>query len=571
MIYTTPLIAFITHSGHDTSLITNQKPTVNKAFQAYILRNTSIVLTHTSREPLLTLEFNFLDFKQMIKSLGQNTVLPTTSVNHQLFIFHEGTFEFVRIDAHNLVQVINNTDVFTLFQAFNKVYLKENKIFEEVQHFSQQLFQQKLTEFPEKENIPERLTHKPPITNSDKGELHTHKSKRSFFDIFSPFSLSDTVHTSNKNWEITNQNFRKSFTQEKNLAHRQTEIVKNQNKGSKTNIKQQRQLLYLDVKAYTTNMFNEVLRALKVIFDQIQLDYSLQVTFDVINKNIFCKNQLCYSKPSFSVQDPFVIIHLLQFTKTLYKSHLVTCNILEKNYTSRFHGQIGVLKDGIYHFKNDLPSLTHQQLISPQNTDQNIRPIRLTDLIYNNVFLIYSGNLISVNCLKPDYVTIDNEKHRCSNQYLKFLPLPNQILYHEQHIFSRHTHHLYNENFMDRKFGTDNLIADISDFDHSNTTIGDIQLLWNRVLQMGPVHYALFGTGFVAFSLCTLICCACCIFYCPTQLAKICCSTCCRTRLTQRGMQNDRARKTKDDNQKQCNLQLLTRDGKAAQTGDPQT
>ena len=59
MIYTTPLIAFITHSGHDTSLITNQKPTVNQAFQAYILRNTSIVLTHTSREPLLTLEFNF--------------------------------------------------------------------------------------------------------------------------------------------------------------------------------------------------------------------------------------------------------------------------------------------------------------------------------------------------------------------------------------------------------------------------------------------------------------------------------------------------------------------------------
>ena len=233
MIYTTPLIAFITHSGHDTSLITNQEPTVNQAFQAYILRNTSIVLTHTSQEPLLTLEFNFLDFKQMITSLGQNTVLPKTSGNHQLFIFHEGTFEFVRIDAHNLVQVVNNTDVFTLFQAFNKIYSKEKKIFEEVQHFSKQLFQQKLTEFPEKENIPELLTHKPPITNSDKGVLHTHKTKRSFFDIFSPFSLSDTVHTSNKNWEITNQNFRKSFTQEKNLAHRQTEIVKNQNKYSK--------------------------------------------------------------------------------------------------------------------------------------------------------------------------------------------------------------------------------------------------------------------------------------------------------------------------------------------------
>ena len=88
---------------------------------------------------------------------------------------------------------------------------------------------------------------------------------------------------------------------------------------------------------------------------------------------------------------------------------------------------------------------------------------------------------------------------------------------------------------------------------------------------MRPIHYALFGTVFVAFSLCTLICCACCIFYCPTQLAKICCSACCKTRLTQRGMINARERKTKDDKQKECNLQLLTRDGKAAQHSDIQT
>ena len=134
--------------SYTPSLITNQEPNVNKAFQAYILRGTSIVLTHTSQEPLLTLEYNFSDFKQMITSLGQNTILPKTSVNHQLFIFHKGTFEFVQIDAHHLVQVVNNADVWTLFQAFNKIYSKEPKIFEEVHHFSNQLFQQKLTEFP---------------------------------------------------------------------------------------------------------------------------------------------------------------------------------------------------------------------------------------------------------------------------------------------------------------------------------------------------------------------------------------------------------------------------------------
>ena len=122
MIKTTPLIAFITHSGFDTSLINSQQPSVNQAFQAYILRGTDIVLTHTSQEPLLTLEYNFQDFKQMVTNLGQNTILPVTSVNHQLFIYHEGTFEFVQIHAHNLVQIVNNTDVWTLFQAFNKIY-----------------------------------------------------------------------------------------------------------------------------------------------------------------------------------------------------------------------------------------------------------------------------------------------------------------------------------------------------------------------------------------------------------------------------------------------------------------
>ena len=204
-------------------------------------------------------------------------------------------------------------------------------------------------------------------------------------------------------------------------------------------------------------------------------------------------------------------------------------------------------------------------------TPENIRLIQSTDLIFDNIFLIYSKNLISVNCLTPDYVMIDNEKHQCSNQYLKFLPLPSQILYHEKHIFSRHTHHLYNENFMDRKFGTNNLLPDISDFDHSNTTIGNIQLLWNRVIQMTPIHYALFGTVLIALSLCTFIFCACCIIYHPTQLAKICCSACCKTRLTERGMINARERKTKETNQKECNLQLLTRDGRAAQQSDIQT
>ena len=155
MINTPPLIVFITHSGFDTSLINSQQPNVNQAFQAYILSGTDIVLTHTSQEPLLTLEYNFQDFKQMVTNLGQNTIFPVTSVNHQLFIYHKGTFEFVQIHAHHLVQILNNTDVWTLFQAFNKIYSKELKIFEEVQHFSNQLFQQKLTEFPKKEDLPE--------------------------------------------------------------------------------------------------------------------------------------------------------------------------------------------------------------------------------------------------------------------------------------------------------------------------------------------------------------------------------------------------------------------------------
>ena len=35
MIKTSPLIAFITHSGFDTSVIKSQQPHVNQAFQAY--------------------------------------------------------------------------------------------------------------------------------------------------------------------------------------------------------------------------------------------------------------------------------------------------------------------------------------------------------------------------------------------------------------------------------------------------------------------------------------------------------------------------------------------------------
>ena len=85
---------------------------------------------------------------------------------------------------------------------------------------------------------------------------------------------------------------------------------------------------------------------------------------------------------------------------------------------------------------------------------------------------------------------------------------------------------------------TSNALPDISEFDHSNTTIGTVQLLWNKVVQMKPVQYALFGTIFIALFLCFFILCACCFMYHPLQLVKICCCQWCKIRLQERGRNN---------------------------------
>ena len=88
---------------------------------------------------------------------------------------------------------------------------------------------------------------------------------------------------------------------------------------------------------------------------------------------------------------------------------------------------------------------------------------------------------------------------------------------------------------------------------------------------MTPVHYALFGTVFIALILCTFILCACCIIYHPIQLARICCCACCTTRLKERGMINARERGRREAQQKECSLELLTREGRATQQSDIQT
>ena len=124
---------------------------------------------------------------------------------------------------------------------------------------------------------------------------------------------------------------------------------------------------------------------------------------------------------------------------------------------------------------------------------------------------------------------------------------------------------------MDRKFGTNNLLPDISDFDHSNTTIGTIQLLWNKVVQMKLVHYALFGTIFIALILCIFILCACCFIYHPIQLARICCCACWTIRLQERGRTNARERGRREAQQTESGLELLARDARNIHQSDRQT
>ena len=100
-----------------------------------------------------------------------------------------------------------------------------------------------------------------------------------------------------------------------------------------------------------------------------------------------------------------------------------------------------MVKGNTLHFQEDkLPSVNLSELILP-TIDNKSRPITKTDLLADIFFPIYSSQKISLQCLEPQFVTIDREKRYCDSQSLHFIDFPQQISAGNVTILAAHDPH----------------------------------------------------------------------------------------------------------------------------------
>ena len=120
------------------------------------------------------------------------------------------------------------------------------------------------------------------------------------------------------------------------------------------------------------------------------LDPTYDIVFELLRDHQFCYSDTCYTLPIFNVIDDSTI--------QMYISYTI------------FSHQVALVNGNTLHFQEDkLPSLNVSDLIHPQ-IDKISRPITKVDLLADVFFPIYSKDKISLQCLNPQFVIIDNEK-----------------------------------------------------------------------------------------------------------------------------------------------------------------
>jgi hypothetical protein len=191
----------------------------------------------------------------------------------------------------------------------------------------------------------------------------------------------------------------------------------------------------------------------------------------------------------------------------LAKAMYVSCTILNNQRTSIFSHQVALVNGNTLHFQEDkLPSLNVSDLIHPQ-IDKISRPITKVDLLADVFFPIYSKDKISLQCLIPQFVIIDDEEMYFDSMSLHFIQFPKQISANNISILAAHVPHHFSSklDFMNTDFRSVSLFRKTN---QSKLTFAhDIVSFFE---QATPIHWSLviIGLCLTVVSL-VLFCCLC--------------------------------------------------------------
>ena len=340
-----------------------------------------------------------------------------------------------------------------------------------------------------------------------------------------------------------NLNFDQIHHTEERLSHQQTVLAEMFSSLNEDQKRTKRKELYLELRAFRTSYFQNFMFDLQDILKHNTLDPVYDILFELLREHEFCYSATCYTLPIFSVLNATTLqVSVQTAEQSLVPAVYVSCTIMPNLRTSVFSHQIALLDGDILNFQADrLPSITLQDLIHPK-VDQATRQLQLSDYVHQQLYLIYSGKKISLQCITAQMITVNNVKRYCDRTTLNFIPFPESISIGNETVLKVAIPH----HFSSKLDFLNNDMRSLSTFQQTNFTNQHFgHKIINFFQTAEAIHYSFTFIVFVCIiSISTLLCC-CCYLKCPSCLLDfaLCCyaNTCClRERVLQRREEQNR-------------------------------
>ena len=497
------------------SLRSDSLPTENMSIDVWILRDQEILLTKNAKQNDEIVNMMFTGFSKTMQRIFAQVVTPTRQNYNQGLVLEGGAFKFVPMNTSSVYQVQSNQDMSQVFRTFSQLIDQDKKFLSQLESFQNMLIQSNVFKNPSSTPLPQKqiVKRSPKILGGHFFHLNNKsvplRFTRNIADIFTPYSVQSIGDTAGQNYKKMNTNFKVIQVTEQKLSHQQRTLAAHFVSLTTDEKEMHRKELYLELRAFRTSYFNNFMFDLTEILKHNRLDPIYEILFSLIRQHEFCHSVTCYTLPIFSILNATSLqVSVQTAQQSLAPAVYISCTLQPNLRTSVFSHQIALVDGDKLNFQADqLPSITFSQLINP-SIDATTRSLLDTDMISGELYLIYSGIKVSLQCIHPQMITVDGTKRYCDRTSLNFVEFPEQISVGTQDVLKVSIPHHFSSKL--DFLNTD--LRSVSIFQPTNST--DLHFgnrLVNFFQTASPIHYSFLFVSFVCLILvCTL---SCCFFY----------------------------------------------------------
>ena len=509
-------ISFVTNSEFSLKKLTpTNLPNANVALDVYLLRGQEVLITKNFHDEDELRNMLFSGFSNLISRTFSQTIVPTKQDFNQVLVLQDKIFKFVPLSSPLTYAVNSTIELAQVFEIVTQIIDKEQKILDQLLAFRNMLIQ---TSVFEAGDAPFSVAQDEPP--APQGRL-----TRDISGFFSPYSLTEIGQTASKNYKRMNRNFHAIGVTERRLSHDQNVLAQKFSEITVVEKTLLRKSLFIEFRSFTQSHFNDYMFKLTQIYQHAKLHKTYDILFALLRDTQFCQFSECFSNPIFTIIKPSTITASVTTLKqSLAKAVYISCTILPNYRTSIYSHTIALLNpQNELHFQQDkLPSLKLQDLVNPQKIEIQTRNLIPSDFVSEEFYPIYSHEKISLHCVVPKMIQINNQDTYCDLNNLNFRTIPDSITVNGKAILTETipAHLATKLDFMN------NDLRSISVFTQTNNTQMHFgQQIHTFFQNATPLHYSFLATILVLSVLFCFILTCICYFKLPKLLFKLLC--CC--------------------------------------------